>query len=258
MLETVSITHGDVTAEVVPARGAIVSALRVRGTDVLYMDRGTLEDPAKNVRGGIPVLFPFSGKLADETFALTGTKMKQHGFGRNKAWPVTARGASWVRMTLAADAETRAQYPYDFTAEQTVMIVPGGLHVELQIAAGGADLPVSPGWHPYFCVAAVDKGAVRGDADGFTPDRIGDDKEFDFGVVAPTSGRARFEVPGLGSLQLAFSPDMRHLQFWSQPTKPFICLEPFHGPAGTVNTDRRAWVPANQARTYWMRITVGD
>ena len=73
-------------AEVVPARGAIVSALAVGDRELLYLDRATLEDPAKNVRGVVPVLFPFCGKLADETFALTGTKPKQHGFGRNKAW----------------------------------------------------------------------------------------------------------------------------------------------------------------------------
>lgn len=249
MFETLA--HGDVVAEVVPARGAIVSALRVDGRDVLYMDRATLEDPTKNVRGGIPLLFPFCGKLADETFALTGTKMKQHGFGRTQAWSVVERGASWVRMGLSADDETRRQWPYEFTAEQTVMIVPGGLQLELAIAAADP-LPVSPGWHPYFCV--TDKSAVRGDVAGFTPDLIGDDREFDFGVVAPKLGRARFDIPGLGNLLLSFSPEMRHLQFWSQPGKPFICIEPFHGPAGTVNTDRRAWVPSNEARTYWMRI----
>jgi galactose mutarotase-like enzyme len=254
MVETVSLAHGDVNVEVVPARGAIVSTLRVRGRDVLYMDRATLEDATKNVRGGIPVLFPFSGKLENETFALTGTKMKQHGFGRNKAWPVADRGASWVRMRLAADDDTRAQWPYEFVAEQTVMIVPSGVHVELAIAAADKPLPVSPGWHPYFAVAAADKGAVRGDVAGFTPERIGDDREFDFGVVAPQHGRARFEVPGLGAIRITFSPEMRHMQFWSQPGKPFICLEPFHGPAGTVNTDRRAWVPAREARTFWMRI----
>jgi galactose mutarotase-like enzyme len=249
-----SLTSGDVVAEVVPARGAIVSALAVGGRELLYLDRATLEDPAKNVRGGVPILFPFCGKLADETFALTGTKMKQHGFARNKAWAVTERGASWVRMELRADDETRAQWPYEFTAEQTVMIVPGGLQLELAIAAGGDPLPVSPGWHPYLRVAAADKGAVRGDVAGFTPDRIGDDREFDFGVAAPRTGRARFELPGLGGVRLSFSPEMRHLQFWSPPGKPFICLEPFHGPAGTINTERRAWVPANETRTFWMRI----
>src|ERR1700690_249540 len=106
MTEAITLAYGDVTAEVVPARGAIVAALTVGGTDVLYLDRATLDDPAKNVRGGIPLLFPFAGKLADETFALTGTKMKQHGFGRNRAWTVAERTPASVRMTLAADAET--------------------------------------------------------------------------------------------------------------------------------------------------------
>ncbi len=246
------LTHDDLTAEVAPSRGAIVSALRVHGTDVLFMDRATLDDPTKNVRGGIPLLFPFAGKLENETFALTGTKMKQHGFARNKAWTVAERGASWVRMSLAADDETRAQWPYEFTADQTVMLVPDGLHIELTIAAGEQPLPVSPGWHPYFNTSA--KTSVRGDVAGFTADKLSDEREFDFGVVAPKTGRARFEIPGLGNLRLTFSPEMRHMQFWSQPGKPFICLEPFHGAAGTVNTERRAWVPPNEARTFWMRI----
>ena len=133
--EVVALASGEVTAEVVPARGALVTALRIGGKDVLYLDQATLADPTKNVRGGIPLLFPFAGKLADETFALTGTKMKQHGFGRNRAWSVTERDATSVRMTLAADAETRAQWPYAFTAHHTVMLVPRGLQLELTIVA---------------------------------------------------------------------------------------------------------------------------
>ena len=57
-------------------------------------------------------------------------------------------------------------------------------------------------------------------------------------------------------ITLDASPELRHLQFWSQPDKPFVCLEPFYGPAGTINTDQRGWVPAGQARTFWMRIRV--
>src|SRR5436853_3606493 len=110
MTDSISLAAGDVTAEVVPARGALVTSLRIGAANVLYLDPATLADPTKNVRGGIAILFPFAGKLADETFALTGTKMKQHGFGRNRAWSVTERDASSLRMTLAADDETRAQW----------------------------------------------------------------------------------------------------------------------------------------------------
>ena len=49
-----TIAFGDVRAEVVPERGALVTALRVGTRDVLYLDPETLADPTKNVRGGIP------------------------------------------------------------------------------------------------------------------------------------------------------------------------------------------------------------
>lgn len=255
-MNPITLAHGDVTAEVVPERGALVSALAVRGTPVLYMDAATLADPSKNVRGGIPVLFPFAGKLENKMFQLAGTQMEQHGFGRNKPWVVTDTTRSSVRMRLAPDKQTLAQWPYEFIADHHVMLVPGGVQLELTIVAGREPMPVSPGWHPYF--RTTDKSQVRGDVPGVTTDLLGDDREFDFGVEAPRMGRATFDVPGVGRIELAFAPEMRHLQLWSQPGKPFVCIEPFYGPANTINTDRRAWVPAEQARTFWMRIVLAE
>lgn len=55
---------------------------------------------------------------------------------------------------------------------------------------------------------------------------------------------ARVVTTGDSYFFLSFSPAMRHLQFWSQPGRDFICLEPFYGPNDTVNTDRRLDVPA--------------
>jgi galactose mutarotase-like enzyme len=253
--DEVLIKNGSVAALIAPARGALVTNLKVEGKEVLYFDRATFEDPTKNVRGGIPVLFPYAGKLIDGIFTAAGTKMNQHGFGRNKEWKVTERKEHLVRVSLTSDAETMAQYPFDFVAEQTCMIVPKGLQVELLICNNSSKpIPVSPGWHPYFCCTAANKGDVTGTVPGLTKDKLGNDKEFDFGLVAPQTGRASFKVPGLGNLTLSFSPRMRHMQFWSQPGKDFICLEPFNGPNNTVNTDKRVDIPAGEARTFWMRI----
>ena len=181
--------------------------------------------------------------------------MKQHGFGRNKPWAVRAQRADFVRLELLQDAETRAQYPYNYEVDHGVQLLARGIEIELQTRATGASaLPLSPGWHPYFRCPAAQKARVTGDVAGLSADQLGDDREFDFGLEAPASGRARFEVPGLGALRLSFSPALRHLQFWSQPGKDFICIEPFYGPAGTVNTDRRLEVPAGRARELWMRI----
>ena len=58
---------------------------------------------------------------------------------------------------------TRAQWPYEFIAEQTVMLVPRNLQIKLRDRRlGEQPLPVSPGWHPYFNTT---KTGVRGDLD---------------------------------------------------------------------------------------------
>lgn len=254
-LEAVTLSHGDVKAELVPARGALISSLVVGTTEVFYLDRATLEDPAKNVRGGIPILFPFAGKLAGEKLLAAGTTVKQHGFGRNKPWTVRERRADHVRLVLVQDAETRAQFPYDGEVEYGVQLLPRGLQVELTIRnAGTASLPTAPGWHPYFRCTAARKAELTADVAGVTRERLGDDRELDFGVPAPVNGRARLQVPGLGSVALSFSPVMRHLQLWSLPGKDFVCLEPFLGPANAINTERRLDVPPGEARDLWMRI----
>ena len=66
----------------------------------------------------------------------------------------------------------------------------------------------------------------------------------------------RYEAitPGAWSERLTFSPALRHLQFWSQPGKDFVCLEPFRGPNDTVNTERRLEVAPGQACDLWLRI----
>ena len=244
------------TAQVVPGRGGIVTALAVAGSEVLFLDRATLEDPTKNVRGGIPILFPFAGKLVDERFLPAGTRMKQHGFGRNKPWSVRTKSADALRLSLVPDDETRAQYPYDFDVEYGVQLLPRGLQVELVVHnQGPKPLPVSPGWHPYFRCPAARKAEVAGDVPGLRPaEQFSDAREFDFGLPAPPKGRPRFELPGLGGVRLSFSPAMRHLQFWSQPGRDFVCLEPFYGPNNTVNTDRRMEIAPGEARDFWMRI----
>ncbi len=256
---TICLSAGGVTAEVCPERGAILARLVVGGRDVLYLDRATLDDPGKNVRGGVPVLFPFAGKLEGDRFLPAGTTMKQHGFGRNVAWAVVDKRDDALRMQLDANDTTRAQYPYAFVVSHTVRLLPRGVELELLVEnRGDHALPLSPGWHPYFNCPAPQKKELAADVAGFTSGQVGDDREFDFGLPAPPSGRARFVVPSLGRLSLESSPEMRHLQFWSQPGKPFVCLEPFFGPAGTVNGERADVLAAGRCRAYWTRIELLD
>ena len=259
-LEEIVIEHGGVAARVMPERGGIVTACSVDGRELLYMDRATLLDPGKSVRGGIPLLFPFAGRLDGDRLVHAGSTMKQHGFARNRRWTVVGHGTGAVRLGLDSDAETRSAYPHDFRLEQTVTLLPRGLQLELLVHnRGTAPLPIAPGWHPYFPCASADKPRVRPrDVAGLDPARFTPDAEFDFGVTAPVTGRAAFDVPALGRLRLEFSPEMRFLQCWGLPGRDFICLEPFTGPNNAINTAARLEVAPGAARVLWMRAEVQE
>jgi galactose mutarotase-like enzyme len=255
-LSELEVESGRVSACVAPGRGALVTALGVAGREVLFMDRSTLADPSKSVRGGIPLLFPFAGRLDDDRLVHAGTAMKQHGFARNKPWAVARRDAGMLTLALEDDAQTREAYPHRFRLEQTLALLPRGLQLELRIEnRGEAPMPVAPGWHPYFPCASADKPRVRPrGVDGLDPARFTPDSEFDFGVAAPASGRASFDIPGLGRLELGWSPEMRFLQCWGLPGRDFICLEPFLGPNNAINTPQRLDVAPGGAKTLWMMI----
>jgi galactose mutarotase-like enzyme len=86
-MDTLTLVSGETLVELVPARGALVTRLAVAGVELLYLDRATLADPSKNVRGGIPILFPFAGRLEGDRFTAVrpggAPKIKkQHGFCR--------------------------------------------------------------------------------------------------------------------------------------------------------------------------------
>lgn len=242
-------------AEVVPERGAIVTRLTVDGRDVLFMDYDSLQDAQKNIRGGVPLLFPFAGGLPEDRFVPAGTTIKQHGFGRNKAWKVVHQTSDRVRMRLEADEATRAVWPWDFAAEHTVRLLARGVQIDLMVEnRGTTPMPTSPGWHPYFVCPVGQKRDMSCDVPGFSREKISEDAVFDFGLPAPVGSKVRCELPWVGAFTLEFSPRMRHVQLWSQPGKSFVCIEPFWGPAGTVLTPARDEIAPGTAADYWMRI----
>jgi galactose mutarotase-like enzyme len=86
----------EVRVRVVPARGGLVTTWEVQGQSLLYLDPETYADPQKNVRGGIPILFPICGRLKDDTYWIGNREyhMPQHGLARRLPWRVLSAGVS--------------------------------------------------------------------------------------------------------------------------------------------------------------------
>ncbi|MCC6547448.1 hypothetical protein IT570_09805 [Candidatus Sumerlaeota bacterium] len=243
-------------AEVAPGRGAIVRKVSFRGRDVLCMDEESFSDASKNVRGGIPLLFPFASSLKGGILEATGTQMPQHGFARNAAWTVQSQTANSVVMGLKPDEATGAMYPFDWELQAAVDVDHDSVVIGLgMINRGRVPLPAAPGWHPYFVCPRDRKHEVRVNLPGFDHSRLVNDAEFSFGVpIEMESPVVEISLPTVGTIALMFSGEMKHLQFWSQPGRDFVCIEPFWGPPNTINTSARLEVAPGKVKGLFMGI----
>ncbi|ATB28593.1 aldose epimerase [Melittangium boletus] len=248
----VLITDGDSVAEIVPERGALVSRFDVGGEPLLFMDASTLADPGKNVRGGIPVLFPSPGVIPGGKYPVEGSDypMRRHGFARDLAWEVRTRERSRVILTLGPSEQTLREFPWRFEARLTVTIEREALR--LTFAAENRDsrpMPLHLGYHPYFHVPQANKAATRVDAQAT---RAWDNRtqaavpytgldltgpEVDMHLLDPSRpGTTLTRGPGLRPVQLSWSPSFKTIVVWTLSGRDFVCVEPWTAPSGALRT----------------------
>ncbi len=252
-----SVVLEDATARVViaPSRGGMVTRFDVRGVPVLFLDVDSLVDPTKNVRGGVPVLFPSPGPLAGDRFSRDGRSgtMKQHGFARQRAWSVIDTKRGEVTLELVSDAATRAEYPWDFAARLRYALAGTTLTIETRIentakGAGAAAMPFALGFHPYFHVADANKGqariptqATRG-FDNVIKKIVALTAPIDLTVqevdlhLEDHGSRSATLDRGADRIVVAADPELDRWVIWTLRGKDFVCLEPWSAPANALNT----------------------
>lgn len=145
-----------VTSELASAEiyfhGAHLTAFQPRGTKpVLFMSGESHFDPAKPIRGGVPVIFPWFGPKVGSP------ESPAHGFARIRPWDlescaVQADGAVRAVFSLAADAATLRM---TFTLAQS-------LEMEMEVRAEGAPISFEQALHTYFVVGDVRQVSVEG------------------------------------------------------------------------------------------------
>jgi galactose mutarotase-like enzyme len=249
---------------VAPSRGALAVSFHACGREWLYMDEKTLQDPSKNVRGGIPVLFPSPGRLDEDRFQRAGAAgaLKQHGFARTSVFREVARGtegSAWVELELVDDEATREAFPFPFRLGLTLRLMTGWTML-LRAAVrntGTAELPFALGYHPYFAVPMADKAACRIPTratrawDNVTRREMALERidlssgEVDLHLLDHDSSGATLEMPQ-GTVDLG--GHLRRWVIWTLPGEDFVCLEPWSAPANALNTgeDLTALAPGEE------------
>jgi galactose mutarotase-like enzyme len=117
----------------------------------------SLDDFAK-IRGGNPILFPFSGRSYDRGEihhwrSPDGQRrpMPIHGLARQGNFRITRLDEGGFTALFVPDEEAKAAYPFDYDFVVSYRFEQNGFYVELELTNNGhAPIPWSGGHHFYF------------------------------------------------------------------------------------------------------------
>lgn len=247
-------------AHFMPNRGGIIPSLKLYGKEVLYLDKETLLDTNKNVRGGIPILFPNAGPLDNPLYP----NLKRHGFARTSSeWTYsTSPDRSNFVESLVSSEESLRQYPFKYIFDVSGSFVGNtfGLTQEVTNLEEVKEMPVAFGLHPYFKVLNQDKQRIRFEFAG--------GKEFEERKEEWMAGDAVFidnpkkyalnaeiacVIPGLGKLLLEASSGYEKIGVWTEPGKDFVCIEPWMRESGGLIDNPQLVAPG---KSYALEFTI--
>lgn len=245
---TFTAPHGDQLC-LVPERGGLVTGWRCQGPwgerELLYFDAERFADPAKSVRGGIPVLFPICG-------GLEGSAMPQHGFARDLPWQIRALpDGHGVSLTLTDTRATLAVFPHRFALALEFRLEPQALAITARVSHPGGDgeapLPFAFGLHPYFTVADLQAVRLEGlppqatDQAAGAPANTADllaSLPSGVDLLAGPTPAVRLEAGDL-AISLETQAPLDLAVVWTDPPRPMVCLEPWTAPRGALNSGER-------------------
>jgi galactose mutarotase-like enzyme len=252
----------------------------------------SLEDFAK-VRGGNPILFPFSARTFDRGEihwwrdpAGVRRPMPMHGIARQADFELTAIDARGFTARLVPGEEARAAYPFDYEFTVTYRFGPDGLACEFALRnLGAAPLPWSAGHHFYFKVPWAEEGSraatlirlaagrrLRQDAAGrLVPgpelgpvESLGNPALLDTIHTNLRSGEAMFGEEGRpGDVILRIGtgpkppPEAAFVTWTLAEDSPFYCVEPWMGPPNAPETGVGLHlVPPGDVQTFTVSVRV--
>lgn len=183
-MEFITIEAQAESAVIAPEAGFQCRSYRVGSLDVVAGPKDPEADwKAHPFRSGIPILFPWPGRVADGRFSYRGREVQLpindpshncaiHGLTYNRVFQVTRRGPYFVaaRLDSRADADLTKLWPFPFVLDLDYEIGNGlRLHAAVE-NVGDGPMPFGIGAHPYFHAPLDPKGTraaieVEGDID---------------------------------------------------------------------------------------------
>ena len=209
-----------------------------------------------------PVLFPFIGRLTNNSYRYCGKvyPMGIHGFAAASEFTPVEQAEDRVVLELAATAETKMQYPFEFSLQITYALEESTLFVTYSVKNMDEKiLSFGVGGHPGFNVPLLPTErfedykliftqACQPDRVGFTPAvylsgvdeayPLENEKELPLrhdlfdedAVILKNMAREVTLKSGVSGHGVTVSyPDMPYLGIWHWPKTdaPYVCIEPW-------------------------------
>jgi aldose 1-epimerase len=269
-------------AELLPASGGAIAALRHEGQDVLRPAPAGTSDPL--AMASFP-LVPYGNRIANGRFNFAGRNIELprnfgdhphtlHGVGWQLVWSVAGATANSATLRLEYDAD--GAWPWRFTAEQHFELTADGFEQTLTLRnEADTAMPAGLGFHPYFLAgrdtrlqAQID-GVWLADATQLPTARVAADR---FGDWAAGDSVARPELvdhchdgwDGVATIADATrtirltATGTAWLHLYMPPGEPFFCVEPVSHLPDAVNRpgNGMASLAPGEAMTITMRLEI--
>lgn len=256
----IQIKHQQSSLSIDPSRGANATSWTIEGHDIFYVDPISLAQPNVKYVGGNPIMFPIFSTLGlhgESLLRYDGRSiyLSQHGLARLSAkWEHELIGENSVQLTLCSDSSSLQIFPWEFELTVTYTLLERKLQLSQSVRnTGSSTLPFVTGFHPYFSVSRANNCEVIGLVEGTPCQKVSNHGPDDLDHHLPhrlnfshdeinhhfvSNARHTQLVDRLSGRRIALRPDKNYpcLTVWSEPQKPFVCLEPVTGRRGAFET----------------------
>ncbi|MDP4083149.1 MAG: aldose epimerase [Bacillota bacterium] len=261
--------------KVVPERGGIIIGFGVNGEEILFLNQETLANPEKNIRGGIPILFPISGQLENGEYEWKGTtyQMKNHGVARNDPWDVIETKAEDAKasMTLLYKSNhvTKKAFPFDFQLRFTYTLQGKTLTIGQEYQnKSQTDMPIYAGFHPYFQTTSKNifyqtDAKTYLDYNDMVEKKIEGsldltEKKESFALIDAVKNEISFELPDRGkTITMTYGKEFTYIVLWTEKDRDFLCVEPWMAKTGELNRkEELVMIKPGETLTTFITMTV--
>jgi galactose mutarotase-like enzyme len=246
--------------EILPYRGAATGHWQINGKDILYVEPESFASSNMKFVGGNPVMFPIFSTLGLEgqsELHYNGQliQLPQHGLARlSSEWRANQTKEHQVKLYLNDSEKTRSLFPFPFSLEQTYTLGANSLTLEQKVTNHGtSDLPFVIGFHPYFAVSDPKHCEMSGilphrpcyfvsnhgpdNMDSHLPSTLplGDEEVNHHFHQGHHTVTLKDRLVGR-TITMERSPSYQCMTVWSEPHRPFVCIEPVTGRRGAMET----------------------